>query len=259
MASKADQELVSKFCSFLRSQPDICEGGVEALWLALTTQWGADESVPSRPFPSPRHHIPSLTRCTDIRKKSSGDSLPTPNSNMPTQKNILHCAAMAGRFFFVFFFPVLLRSCRAVTVMGRTVQPDKRRDNHHSGPLIGPVWAEKTLMGWGREGVSCTEKLVSPGQPLWLSVPAWSSPSHPTYYPSRFFSSCSKDSFLGKGDWLFFFTKVWYLKILSSWLNLKKKMDVIFFVCVISPLWKFFLLPIKCQPWPGRWDNKFFS
>lgn len=101
MASTTDQELVSKFCCFLRSQPDICEGGVETLWLALTTQWGADESVPSRPFPSPRHHIPSLTRCTDIRKKSSGDSLPTPNTNMPTQKNILHYAAMAGRFFFL--------------------------------------------------------------------------------------------------------------------------------------------------------------
>lgn len=143
MASTTDQELVSEFCSFLRSQPDICEGGVEALWLALTTQWGADESVPSRPFPSPRHHIPSLTLCTDIRKKSSGDSLPTPNSYMPTQKNILHCAEMSGHFFFL----VLLRSCRAVTVTGRTVQPDKRRDNHHSGPLIGPVWAEKTLMG----------------------------------------------------------------------------------------------------------------
>lgn len=100
----ADQELVPKFRSFLRGEPDICEGGVEALWRVLTTQWGADESVPSRPFPSPRHHIPSLTRCTDIRKKSSGDSPPsppqTPNSNMPTQKYILHSGCDGRPFFF---------------------------------------------------------------------------------------------------------------------------------------------------------------
>lgn len=84
MVSSPDLELVSKFGSFLRSEPDICEGGVEALWLALTTQWGADESVPSRPFPSPRHHIPTLTRCTNIRKKPSGDSSPHPNPTTAT-------------------------------------------------------------------------------------------------------------------------------------------------------------------------------
>lgn len=141
----ADQELVPKFRSFLRSEPDICEGGVEALWLVLTTQWGADESVPSRPFPSPRHHIPSLTRCTDIRKKSSGDSPPSPKpqtATCPPKSTFCTAVAMAG-----LSFSVPLRSCRAVTVMGRTVPPDKRRDNHHSGPLIGPVWTEKTLMG----------------------------------------------------------------------------------------------------------------
>lgn len=71
------------FQSFLRSKPDICEGGVEVLWLALTTQWGADESVPSRPFPSSRHHIPSLTHCTDIRKKSSRDSPPHQTATCP--------------------------------------------------------------------------------------------------------------------------------------------------------------------------------
>jgi len=159
MGYSAAGELVSKCWGFLRSEPDICEGGVEALWLALTTQWGSDESVPSRPFPSPRHHIPSLTRCTDIRMKSSGGfAPPPPNSNTPTQKYILHSAAMAG-----LSFPVPLRSCRAVTVMGRTVPPDKRRDNHHSGPLIDPVWTEKNLMGPSGGGGCCTEKLVSPG------------------------------------------------------------------------------------------------
>lgn len=139
--------MISNFERFLRSKPDICEGGVEVLWLALTTQWGADESVPSRPFPSSRHHIPSLTHCTDIRKKSSGDSPPTPNSSMPTQKYILHSDGMAA-----LYFSVQLRSCRAVTVMGCTVLPDKGRDNHHSGPVIGPVWTQKTLMGQSRVG-----------------------------------------------------------------------------------------------------------
>lgn len=153
---------------------------------SLTTQWGADESVLSTPFPSPRHHFPSLTRCTDIRKKSSGDSPPPiPNNNMPTQKYILHSSAMAG-----LSLSVSLRSCRAVTVMGRTVPPDKRRDNHHSGPLIGPVWTEKTLMGQRRveRGGCCKEKSVSPGQPLGLSVLAQSSPITPHLLPLPIFS-----------------------------------------------------------------------
>lgn len=96
--SSADRELVFKFESFLKSEPDICEGGVKTLWLALTTQWGADESVPSRPFPSPRHHIPSLTRCTDIRKKSSGGFAPPPQTATRPPKSTF-CTVLRWRAF----------------------------------------------------------------------------------------------------------------------------------------------------------------
>lgn len=137
----------------LGSEPDICEGGVEAFWRALTTQWGADESVVSRPFPSPRHHIPSLTRCTDIRKKSSGDWPPPQTATCPPKSKF--CTALQWR---AFLFSVPRRSCRAVTVMGRTVLPNKRRDNHHSGSLIGPVWTEKTLMGQSSVCVCARER-----------------------------------------------------------------------------------------------------
>ena len=47
----------------------------------------------------------------------------------------------------------------------------------------------KDFDGAERGGGCCTQKLVSPGQPLWLSVPAQSSPSHPTNYPFSFFFS----------------------------------------------------------------------
>ena len=154
--------------AFLRREPDICEGGVEALWLVLTTQWGADESVPSRPFPSPRHHIPSLTRCTDIRKKSSGDSPPqTPNSNMPTQKYILH-SGCDGRPFF--FCPAQVLSSRHSDGPYCTARQKKRQPS---------LWAtDRPCLDWKdfdgvKQGGGCsTEKLVSPGQPLWLSAPA---------------------------------------------------------------------------------------
>lgn len=102
MASSADLELVGSFF-FRKVNLTYVREEWKLFWRALTTQWGAVEFVPNRPFPSPRHHIPSLTRCTDIRKKSSGDSPPTPNNNnMPTQKYILHSAATAGPFFFFF-------------------------------------------------------------------------------------------------------------------------------------------------------------
>lgn len=99
MGYSAAGELVSKCWGFLRSEPDICEGGVEALWLALTTQWGSDESVPSRPFPSPRHHIPSLTRCTDIRMKSSGGFPPPPKQQHAHPKVHFAQRCDGGPFF----------------------------------------------------------------------------------------------------------------------------------------------------------------
>lgn len=190
---------------------------MQLLLLALTTQWGADESVPSRPFPSPRHHIPSLTHCTDFRKKFSGDSPPTPNNNMPTQKYISHGAVMAG-----LSFSVPLRSCRAVTVMGRTVTPDKGRDNHHSRPLIGLVWPEKTLMGQSRVGGAAQRSQCLLGNHSdCLSLPKVPNNTPPTTPSFFFFPSLvvHKPPSWVKGTGFYIKVSFWYSRVLFSWLT----------------------------------------
>lgn len=214
---------------------------MQFLLLALTTQWGADESVPSRPFPSPRHHIPSLTHCTDFRKKFSGDSPPTPNNNMPTQKYISHGAVMAG-----LSFSVPLRSCRAVTVMGRTVTPDKGRDNHHSRPLIGLVWPEKTLMGQSRVGGAAQRSQCLLGNHSdCLSLPKVPNNTPPTT-PSFFFLpfiGCSQASILGEGDWLLHKSLILILEgafLLTDWKKCKVKEHL-----HTNSLTKTFCLPSK--------------
>lgn len=88
--------LNSRLLFIWRSKPDICEGGTEALWLRLTTQWGADESVPTKqaipkPPPSPYTVSPSLTCCTDFRKKYSGGfQPPPPKKNYPPEQQPAH-------------------------------------------------------------------------------------------------------------------------------------------------------------------------
>lgn len=195
---------VSKFGSFLRSQPDICEGGVEALSLALTTQWGADESVPSRPFPRPRHHIPSLTRCTDIRKKSSGDSPPPSPQTTTCPPKSTFCTALQWQGLFFPPCPAQVLSSRHSDGPYCTARQKKRQPS---------LWAtDRPCLDWKdfdgvKQGGGCSaEKLVSPGQPLWLSVPAQSSPYHPTFYPFPFFLpfiGCSQASILSKGGLAF--------------------------------------------------------
>lgn len=143
---------------------------------------------------------------------------------MPTQKYILHSAAMAG-----LSFSVPLRSCRAVTVMGCTVPPDKRRDNHHSGPLIGPVWTEKTLMGQSRVGGSAQRSQCLLGNHSdCLSLPKVPHHTPPTT-PSHFFLpfiGCSQGSFLSKGDWLLHESLSLVLEGAFLLVDLKKKSEV---------------------------------
>lgn len=160
--------LNSRLLFIWRSKPDICEGGTEALWLRLTTQWGADESVPTKqaipkPTPAPPYTVsPSLTCCTDFRKKYSGGFQPPhppPRKKLPTRTATCPPKSTFGKAagWRAFSLATALRSCRAVTVTGRTVPPHKRTDNHHSGPLIGPVWTERTLMGQSRVVVVARE------------------------------------------------------------------------------------------------------
>lgn len=128
---------------------NISEGGVEALRLALTTQWGSDESVPSRPFPSPRQHIPSLTHCTDIRIKSSGGFAPTtPNSNTPTQKYISHSATLAGLSFFC---PAQVLSSRHSDGPYCTARQKKRQPSLWATdrPCLGWKDFDGAKQGWG--------------------------------------------------------------------------------------------------------------
>lgn len=53
------------------------------------------------------------------------------------------------------FFGRLARPWKAITMKGHTVQRNKRRDNHHSGSLIGAVWAQRGGDGGRANGWVC--------------------------------------------------------------------------------------------------------
>lgn len=180
----------SQIRELLKKSTRHMRGRSATLLTSLTTQWGPDESVPTRPFPRPRHYPPPPpTCCIHIRIKSSRDSHPSASDKTTTcPPKSTFCAAVGWRGL---SFSVSLRSCRAVTVTGRTVPAHKGRDNHHSGLLVGLVCHEKTLMGQRRVVAAgcCTEKSVSPGKPQWLSVlPQKFPPYHPTFLLLSIFS-----------------------------------------------------------------------
>lgn len=131
---------------------------------------------------------------------------------------------------------VALRSCRAVTLTGRTVPPHKRTDNHHSGPLIGPVWIERTLMGQSRvvvvarEGASLHREVSVSWETTLIVYPCPESPIPPQSQPPLFIfsspslvvhkaSSCVKRTPLTRQEK----TLSDYLRVLFYWLTLTKK------------------------------------
>lgn len=166
-------------------------------WLLLTTQWGADESGPKRPFPSPRRRIPSLTRCTDIRKKSLRDSAPNPQKPATCPPKSTFCTALRRR---VFLLPNQVLSSRHSDGPYCTGRQKKRQPSLWATDRACLDW--KDFDGAKQGGGTYTGKLVSPGKPLQLSVPAQSSPS---LVPCFFlpFIGCLQGSFLGKEVWLF--------------------------------------------------------
>lgn len=127
-----------------------------------------------------------------------------------------------------------LRSCRAVTVTGHTVPPHKRTDNHHSGPLIGPVWTERTLMGQSRvvvvarEGASLHREVSVSWETTLIVCPCPESPIHSPLSSFFFlpFIGCSQGFFLRKEDPPHPARKKTlsdYLRVLFYWLTLTKK------------------------------------
>lgn len=150
-------------------------------------------------FPSP--HTPclqcivstSLTCCTDFRKEYSRGvkkkkKLPTRTATCPPKSTFGKAVGWRD-----FSLAAALRSCRAVTVTGRTVLPHKRTDNHHSGPLIGPVWTERTLMRQSRvvvvvarEGASLHREVSVSWETTLIVYPCPESPITPYPHPPLF-------------------------------------------------------------------------
>lgn len=185
-------------------------------WLLLTTQWGADESGPKRPFPSPRRRIPSLTRRTDIRKKSLGDSAPNPQKPATCPPKSTFCTALWRR---VFLLPNQVLSSRHSDGPYCTARQKKRQPSLWATDRACLDW--KDFDGAKQGGGTYTGKLVSPGKPLQLSVPAQSSPSP---VPCFFFPSlvAHKAPSWVKRFGFFMKASVSYLSVLFSWLTWKK-------------------------------------
>lgn len=129
-----------------------------------------------------------------------------------------HC--YGGPFFFC---PAQVLSSRHSDGPYCTARQKKRQPSLWAADRPCLDW--KDFDGAKQGGGSCTEKLVSPGQPLWLSVPAQSSPSHPTYYPFPFFFFPSlvvhKAPSWVKGTGFCMKVSVWHSRVLFSWLTSK--------------------------------------
>lgn len=213
--------------------------------LLLTTQWGADESGPKRPFPSPRRRIPSLTCCTDIRKKSRRDSAPNPQKPATCPPKSTFCTALRRR---VFLLPNQVLSSRHSDGPYCTGRQKKRQPSLWATDRACLDW--KDFDGAKQGGGTYTGKLVSPGKPLQLSVPAQSSPS---LVPCFFlpFIGCSQGSFLSKEVWLFHESLSLLLECAFLLADLEKKCEVKKRPCMNSLCETFMsLLPKPSYPFP---------
>lgn len=221
MASSDDQELVSKFGSFLKSEPDICEGGVDALWLVLTTQWGADESVPSRPFPSPRHHIPLWPAALTLERNPLGIHPPPQTATCPPKSTF--CTVLRWRAFLFLSRSGLVEPSQWWAVLYRQTKEETTITLGHWSALSGlkRLW-------WGKAGWGVLHREVSVSWATTLIVcpcPKFPITPHLLPLPIFFFPSLvvHKAPSWAKGTGFCMKVSVWYLRELFSWLTWKKK------------------------------------
>lgn len=174
---------------------------------------------PKQAIPKPQTPYPHFDPRTDIRKKSSRDSPPPTPKQQRAHPKVRFAQRCDGRPFFFCLAQVL--SSRHSDGTYCTARQKKRQPSLWATDRPCLDW--KDFDGAKQGGGCCTEKLVSPGQPLWLSIPARKFPITPHLLPLLIFFSPSlvlnKPPSWVKGTGFYMKVWVWYLRVLFSWLT----------------------------------------